>query len=180
MRKYLNLSFYAAVVVSIAVLYVLHFRSQSNRLVYVNSVKLLNGYQAMADARKDYEDKTKTWQANADTLMAEIQASFKKYESEMARMSAKEREQARQLIETKKQQLAQYQQSIEEKAHQQDLQLTQKVVDRANAFLERYGKEHDYQIILAANQTGNIIYAKDGLDITDQVLAVLNKEYTGK
>jgi outer membrane protein len=40
-----------------------------------------------------------------------------------------------------------------------------------------YGKQHNYKIILIANQSGTIAYAREGLDITPEVIEGLNKDY---
>ncbi|MDJ1501166.1 OmpH family outer membrane protein [Xanthocytophaga agilis] len=180
MNRYFQIGFYILVTVSIAVLYILYFKRANTEVVYVDSAKLLNGYQAMVNARTEYEQKAKGWQANVDTLMQEVQTAIKEHEKQIPSMSAKERDLSRQVIESKQRQLAQYQQAIAEKARQEDVKLTKQVVDQVNAFLDRYGKEHGYQIILAANQTGNIAYAQKKLDITEDVLAIINQEYSHK
>jgi len=64
-----------------------HHFSHSRDIVYVDSSKLLNGYQGMLDARKAYQQKALVWQANIDTLVNEIQNDLKKFEKEMARMT---------------------------------------------------------------------------------------------
>jgi outer membrane protein len=63
------------VVVGLVVLYGL-FYGQQQDIVYVDSVKLLNEYKGMVEARAAYQKKAGTWQANIDTLTAELQASI--------------------------------------------------------------------------------------------------------
>lgn len=157
-----------------------HHFSESNNIVYVDSAKLMNGYQGMIDARKDYQQKATTWKANIDTLIIEIQREIAGYEKAASKMSAKEKELAGKLIQTKQQQLADYQKAINEKASQEDNQLTTRVVQEVNAYLKDYGSGKGYKIILAATDYGNIVYAEDGLDITEQVLEGLNKKYRGE
>ncbi|MCU0354190.1 MAG: OmpH family outer membrane protein [Cytophagales bacterium] len=169
--------FNAVALASIAALFWLHFGKSRERIAYVDSVKLLNGYQAMTDARKDYQAKATAWQSNVDTLLAEVQTAIQKYEKEAAGLSAKEKTLSQELIRTKQKQLADYQQAIAEKARQEDQRLTGDVLKQANSFLERYGKQHDFDIIFAANATGNIAYAEDYMDITELVLEQMNQEY---
>jgi outer membrane protein len=59
----------------------------------------------------------------------------------------------------------------------EDQELTNKVLDTVNDYLKRYGKEKGYRIILAATQYGNIVYAQDGIDITEEVMKGLNDEF---
>lgn len=58
--------------------------------------------------------------------------------------------------------------------------MTADVVNEVNAFLKEYGEEKGYTIIMAATEYGNIAYADEDLDITDEVLERLNKQYAGR
>ncbi|NOS93652.1 MAG: OmpH family outer membrane protein, partial [Cyclobacteriaceae bacterium] len=134
----------------------------------------------MEVARKDYQKKTAAWKANIDTLMNEVQQEIVKFEKESQKMTAKERDLSKQLIQTKQQQFADYQKAINQKAGQEDNQMTKKVLDEINAYIKEYGKNHNCKIILAATDYGNIAYADEGLDITEEVLEGLNKKYSGQ
>lgn len=151
-----------------------------DRLVYVDSAKLLNEYKGMQDARKAFQGKTSVWKANIDTLTQEIRKSISKYEGDSKRMTAKERQLTEELIRVKQKQLVEYQQALNSQAQQEDQMMTAEVVAQVNTYLKKYGKDKGYKIVMAATQYGNIAYADEALDITDKVLEGLNKEYTGK
>ncbi len=153
------------------------WQNQQRHIAYVDSVKLLNGYQAMLDARKAYEAKSHKWQANIDTLSADVQRAIRGYERKAAGMTPKERALSTELLHTKQRELVNYQHAIQESAQQEDNKGTQQVVTQVNTFLERYGKAHGYDLILVATPSGSIAYAKAGLDLTEEVVKELNKEY---
>lgn len=150
---------------------------QQERIAYIDTAKLMEGYEGMKQARAQYRQKAEVWQANVDTLVSEVQQQIKTYEKESAGMSAKEKELSQQLIRSKQQQLGEYQKAIQEKARQADVEMTQQVLATVNAYLTDYGKAHNYRIILAATDAGNIIYAEEGMDITADVLEGLNEGY---
>jgi len=150
---------------------------QGEKIAYVESSKLFNEYKASDIAKKAYESKSKQWKSNIDTLVSEVQVEIKKYERGAAKMSPNEKEMARKLIDLKRQQLVDYQKSIEVNAQQEYAKVTQSVVSKINSFLLDYGKGHNYTMILIANQSGTIAYAKEHLDITELVLKEMNKEY---
>lgn len=160
------------VVINIILLY-FHF-SQKPKYVYVDSAKLLNNYRGMKSARLAYQKKLNAWQHNIDTLQAEIDRENKAYKAEFSQMTEKEKDLSQALIQTKREQLARYQAAIREKAQEEDRKMTRAVLTEVNSFLRDYGKEKGYQIIWAATNVGNIAYAAEGLDITDQVLEKLN------
>lgn len=157
--------------------YVVFFQQ---KVVYVDSAKLLNDYKGMQAARATYQQKATTWKANIDTLTNEVKQQIFQYEKESPKMTAKERQLSQELIRTKQNQLAQYQNALNTQAQQEDQKMTGEVVSQINAYLKKYGESNGYRIILAATEYGNLAYADETLDITEEVLEGLNKEYTGK
>ncbi|MCD9015475.1 OmpH family outer membrane protein [Parachryseolinea silvisoli] len=160
-------------------LYLIFSRTTADEIVYIDSVKLLNGYRGMIDARTVFQQKTVTWKANIDSLNSNVQKSILSYEKESRSMTSTERELTRELIQTKQNQLSQYQEVLNSKAQEEDSKMTADVISQVNAYLKRYGAEHNYQIIFAANESANIAYADDSKDITGEVLDGINKEYSG-
>ncbi len=148
-------------------------------VVYVDSNQLLENYEGMKVARQAFQQKATQWQANIDTLKVELDREIQKYESEKQRMTTKERELNEKLIGTKRQQFIDYQKGIQQKSQQEDYEMTQQVLTEVNTFIEDYGKRNGYEIILGANSSGNIVYAEDHLDITDELQKALNTNYQG-
>ncbi|NQX52079.1 OmpH family outer membrane protein [Pedobacter panaciterrae] len=158
---------------------ILFFNSffQGEKIAYVQSNKLLTEYKASEQAKKAYEEKSKVWQSNIDTLTKEIQQEIKTYEQTASKISSTEKVKSRKLIDEKRKQLYQYQRSIQGNAQEEYAKATQPVVTKINDFLLEYGKDHNYTMILIANPSGTIAYAKDHLDITDAVLKEMNDQY---
>jgi outer membrane protein len=164
-----------AVVVTFLLLSFFVFPSQ--KIAYVDSARLLNGYKAMIEARREFEKKQTTWNANVDTLMKDVQDAIKKYEKTAAAGTDKEKQLAKELITTKQKQLYDYQNATRQNAGQEEQRLTQTVLTTVNAYLLRYGKKHHYKMILIA-AGGNIAYADPDMDLTDRIIEDLNKEYS--
>ena len=147
-----------------------------NRVAYVDSAKLLNGYKGMIEARKEYDKKRNVWQANIDTLTKDVTDAIKKYSKDQALGTDNEKKLSQELIKSKQKELLDYQNGVKQTAAQEEERLNQDVFSTINAFLLRYGKKHSYKIILVA-ANGNIAYADPSMEITDQVVDELNKEY---
>ena len=148
-------------------------------VVYLDSNKLLSQYEGMTRARAAFEKKSVVWQANIDTLQQELTRQIMTFEKESKGMTPKEQDLSKELIKSKKREFAQYQQAIQQQAQQEDAQMTQHVLDVVNTFIQEYGESQGYELILIADQ-GNIAYAVDGLNITDEVVTELNNAYHGK
>lgn len=136
--------------------------SGKSKLVYVNPTKLLQGYHSAQAQHELFQAKARDWQLRIDSLGTELQALRS---APAATRAAKE------------QQLGQYREAIQQRAQQENQRLTQAVLAEINAYLKQYGKEKGYTFILGATESGNIVYAADGTDITDDVLKGLNAQY---
>lgn len=158
------------------ILVYLHF-STNQKIVYIDSNQLLNGYHGMQEARAEFQKKASVWQANVDTLMNEVQTSIMDYEKESQKMTAKEKELSKELIRTKQRQLQDYQAAMRDKSAQEDQLVTERVLTTINSFLTAYGKKNNYKVIFGATASGNIIYAEEAINITDEVLDMLNAQY---
>jgi outer membrane protein len=175
--KRLPSNFISIVALFVALFVLLYFLVfPTNKVAYVDSGKLLNGYKGMIEARKEYDKKRNVWQANIDTLTHEVEDAIKKYSRDNALGTPKEKQLAKDLIQSKQKQLIDYQSAIKQNAAQEEERLNQGVFTTVNTFLLRYGKKHSYKMVLVA-ANGNIAYADPSMEITDQVVEELNKEY---
>ncbi len=156
-----------------------HLQSSSDQ-VYVDVNKLLEGYNRTKIVRAEFEAKAKTLNANVDSLMTDWQKEIKTYEKERNSMTSKELELKQQLLANKQQQINNYQQAIQKQIQEEDQKTTQTVINDINDYIKEYGKQKGYKIIFGASGTGNIMYASDGADLTEEVLIGLNKEFEGK
>lgn len=153
------------------------FTFANNKIVYVDSGKLMAGYKGMVEARKEYDKKRSVWQANIDTLTNDVQNAIKKYSKDLALGTDKEKQLSKELIQSKQKGLMDYQNAIKQNASQEEDRLNQEVFSTVNAFLMRYGKKNGYKMILIASN-GNIAYADPSMEITDKIVEELNKEYS--
>jgi outer membrane protein len=55
--------------------------------------------------------------------------------------------------------------------------MTQSVLNLVNDYVKEYGKSKGYRYILGATGSGNLVYAQESYDITDDLVKGLNEEY---
>lgn len=156
-----------------------YFQS-STELVYVDVNKLLEGYNRTKIVKSEFESKAKTLNANVDSLMSNWQNELKSYEKDRSAMTEKELELKQEILSNKQQQINNYQQGIQKQIQEEDKKSTQTVVNDINDYIKEYGKKHKYKIIFGASGSGNIMYADDATDLTQEVLEGLNKDYGEK
>jgi outer membrane protein len=168
-----------SILIAISIVFILlqSFVFSRNKIVYVDSAKLLNGYKAMVEAKREFEKKQDVWNANIDSLTRTVRISIASYEKTAATGTEKERQLAKELIGGKQRQLYDYQNAVKQNAAEEQQKTTQSVLSTVNSYLMRYGKKNNYKLILIASG-GNIAYADSDIDITDKVVEDLNKEYS--
>jgi outer membrane protein len=149
-------------------------------IVYVESAKLLDGYQGMKDARRSFEGKAKGWERQNQALVSSFRNAVEQYQKTAAGLTPEQRAAAEQQLQQKQQQGAVEQQKIQAQAQEAEGKLTQTVLESVNKKVEAYGKAHGYKMILIAAPSGTIAYGEKGLDVTTPVLAYLNSEYRKK
>jgi len=154
--------------------------ADTNKVAYIESGKLLDGYKGMQDARKAFEAKAKRWEAQNQTMVQGFQTAVQQYQKQGESMTAEQRAATEQKLGAQQQQVAMSQQKLQQQAQEEEAKMTQNVLGRLNKQVEKYGKANGYRLILIAAPSGTIAYGRKDLDITPQVLKYLNQEYTNK
>lgn len=166
-----------AVLLSIVSLY---FMKTSSNLVYVDVNKLIEGYSRTKIAKAEFDKKATLMKANVDSLVGNWQKELKEYEKERTNLSPKELQLKQELLSNKQQQINGYQEAIQKKIQEEDKKVTQTVINDINDYIKEYGSDHSYKIIFGASGGGNIMYAAESTDLTEEILKGLNAAYDKK
>jgi len=151
--------------------------SKNDKQAYVDTGVLMGKYKGMIAARAEIDKKQAIMKANTDTLIMQWEQELKTYEKERAGMSKKERELKEQLLRNKQQQLGGYQQAMQKKAQEEEQSIQQTPINEINDYLKTYGKKNGYSFIFGATGAGNLLYANEAHNITEEILEALNAEY---
>lgn len=154
--------------------------SADDKIAYVESGKMLDGYQGMKDARKAFENKARGWERQNQNLVAGFKAAVEAYQKQAASLTAEQRAATEEKLQAQQQQVAQQQEKLQRQAQEEEGRLTQNVLGSVNKRVEAYGKAHGYKLILIAAPSGTIAYGRKDLDITTAVIAHLNAGYRKK
>lgn len=184
--------------IGLAVLYILYFTNKSDsgqgakqsntestsntipNIAFVNSDSLLGNFEMFKEMQDKLAAKQKKlegqlqWQRSQ--FEKEAQAFYEKLQSGgfLTRESA-EKEQMR--LAEKEQQIMQMSQQLGADLANYEMEWHSKVLDTVINFLKRYNESYQYDYILGFAKGGGILLANDSLDITGEVLELINKEY---
>ena len=144
----------------------------------------LDSVQANYEYYKQVQDELEKKQANAEATITQKGKSFAaQYQSLQKRAQAGELNQEQYEKEALRLQQAQSNlENLQAKLSmqlQEDAMTRQKaLVDTVRAQVKKYAKEKGYDFVLCQNSDiNNILYAADVYDVTEEIIAILNKHY---
>ena len=155
---------------------------QQNKTAYVNNSEIMEGFEKLEQTEARFTQEEEALKAKIDAMVAEsgYQDLVKEYQSKQGQMSeAKEEELYNQIMQIQ-QRLGQQQQMNNQQFQERKTAEMDSLVKLVKDFIKEYGKENGYTYIYGANESGNILYGKEGLDITDEVTQALNEKYSTK
>ena len=168
-----------AIVAVIALIIALQVRSNTLNIAYVDNSRVLSEYNGIKEGTTLYKEKIGQWEANLDTLAADVDRDIKQFQADYEGMSAKERELTERLIKGKQESYFKYKEAIEDKSEEEDEKLTAAILNRMDSYLLEFGESHEYNFIIGITDAGNLLYARQGADITEQIITGLNNNYAG-
>jgi outer membrane protein len=170
--KSLVLAVLLSVVLIVGGLFTYH-KAFREKIGYVKTGYIISEYKGMILANEQFDKEIKQVQTNLDTLRLRyehLQAGEKNIPSAKREELAYQLGMARAEYEKYNQQAGQQMESRKQ-------QLTGKVLEEINAFIQDYGKKEGYRYILGTTESGSILYAGESDDITSTILKALNDKF---
>jgi len=144
------------------------------KTAYVDTTKLIQEYKEMKDVEQEFTSKSDKVKVQLDSLAQSFQAEVKVYQENMAGMSAAVRKETEDGLMQKQQAIQQQQQMMGNQLRQESDVVIDSIVTKVKDYVKDYGKKNNYTYIFGSNESANIMYAKEGLDITEEILEKLN------
>ena len=151
------------------------FNTRPN-IAFVRTMDLVYNYNGMRDARNEYKAQSDMWQSNIDTLQIQYQSCLANYQNAYKTLNESERKDKELLIKKLENNLRNYTDAIHQKAEEKEKNMTDGVLNQINSYVEEYSKKKGYDLVIGSNNS-TLLYGAKSYDITDEVLAALNKEY---
>lgn len=150
-----------------------------HRIAYIHTDSILAHYDFVKAKADELAEKAKKFDADITRRQRELDQEVA-YFQESVRKNALSEKSAQEIYA----QLMQKQQAIMElkDRYQQELAMDEAninniLIDTVTSMLKRFNKDLHFDYIFGYNRNGNIFYTQPSLDITPEVLEILNKEY---
>ncbi|UZO81843.1 OmpH family outer membrane protein [Aquimarina sp. ERC-38] len=147
----------------------------SEKTGYVNNTKIVSEYLEMKAAQDKWTKMNDDLRTELEGKAKEFQQEVQGYQSIMKSMTKANREKKEQELMAKQQNLQREQQVKMQEIQDGSKVEIDSIINKVKDFVKDYGKNNGYTYIFGETEVGNIFYAKDNLDITEEVLTELNK-----
>lgn len=190
--KNVSLVLNVVLLVAVAVLYYLHFSATPSAqssgslispvsgdplIAFINSDSVLQNYKYLDVKRKELEAKTKKLDQEYRNRAQGLQNDITNYQRNIGNYTLSQARAAEEDIQKKQQNLRVYEQSLTQELMGEEAKLNKELYDRVTAYLKKYGQSNGLHIVFKFDQTSDVLFAGDSLDITNAVIAGLNSEY---
>lgn len=149
-------------------------------IAYVNSDSILVHYDLVKSMRDELESKTIRLENELKTKQATFEKDAAYFQEQVSKKTISE-ESAQEIyaqLMGEQQKLYELREKYSSDISKQEYDLNILLLDSLNNFLKRYNEKVNFDYILSYNKGGNILTANDSLDITKDVLKLLNEEYS--
>lgn len=198
--KNLSIVVNAVLLIAVVILYILYFSGRkapetaavqegtsnnagATKIVYINTDTLMNNYLLAVELNEAFLKKQEERNTELNIKAKDLDRQAREFQRKLENngfISAERAEAARQDLLEKNQKLQQLQQEMTEKMMKEQSELNKKLFESITNFLVEYNKEKGYEIVLSTVVAGNVLYAADGFDITQDVVKRLNEQYKKK
>lgn len=169
-QKLLNIIFGLALCVIIGLLVF-----KKTKVACVDNSKVISSYPGIEQAARKLQAKELELKAKADTLSQEFQIKLREYEKNKSRMNAAEIQSAETELRMMQDRYQHFSTINDEKFKKEQVEVTEKAIEEINKVIARYAKDKGYSVVLGANATGSVVYADETVDITEEIISILNK-----
>ncbi len=184
------------IAIAVVVLYVLHFTANKSQApvfinasdstlmampglnaVYVNGDSLLENYDYFKNAKKQFEAKTLKTEKEIQAKTSVLELEFTNYQKMASSMSPEQRARTEESLMRKEQEIRLFSENMANKLQEEQSKFNEELFDKVSKYLKEHAKEKSYKVVFNFTKGAGILYADDSLNITNEVLEGLNKEY---
>lgn len=187
--KNLSLALNAVLLVAVGILYYLHFSGSSEEnnpkltvatptgVAYINTDSVLKYYEYTKVNNKKLQDKAERLQSDLKTRAAALQGEINDYQRNINSLTRGQIQSVEEGLARKEQNFRMAQQSAEQTILEEQQNLSLEMYGKITEFLKKYGQQNGLQIVIKRDQSSDLWYGDEALDITKQVIEGLNAAF---
>jgi outer membrane protein len=181
------------------ILYILFFKSQGGKnpqmagaiekaskgtisVAFVNNDSIMSNYELVKKMRTDLEAKGRRLEGEVASKQKAFEKDAAYFQDQVAKKSISDQS-AQEIygqLQQNQQQIYGLRDRYAAELQQSEMEMNVALIDSVMNFLKRYNEKYKFDYILGFTKGGNILFANDTLDVTQDVIKELNSEYMRK
>ncbi|MCK5816286.1 MAG: OmpH family outer membrane protein [Flavobacteriaceae bacterium] len=160
----------------LVILTILMASCTQSKIGYVDVREVMDDYDAAKSVEVALKLEQEQITKSLDSLTIPFQEKVKEFYAKSNNMSASQRVKEEQALQQEGQQIQQQQQQVQQYLQQKGAAEIEKLTKKIDSTVAAYASKNKYQMILATQGNGQVIYGDDSVNITEAVIDVLNAE----
>lgn len=178
MKRIQNLLILSALIISVISITLNFFQFKGEKVAYVDVSKLVKEFELSKTYQNEIDQNLNKQKAFIDSLTYQLSGVTEKLTLEQPGGSSYKNLEAK--IDSLYERIKYVEEAFNMNTEKMVEKYNKEVFAQINQYIEEYGKEHNYSIILGAKGDGSILYGSDANDITTDVIDYINKSYLGE
>lgn len=141
------------------------FTNAQSKIAHIDTEALIKAMPAYTAAQGEVEKLGKTYEAEFQASIKELDTKLKQYNAEAKAQTAEENARRKQEVDGMRQALAQYQQTAQQNIQKKEFELLKPITEKAEAAIQKVAAAQGYQYVMDAK---TLIVAK-GKDLMADV-----------
>ncbi len=191
--KHVSLILNVVLLIAVVVLYILHFNAKPEQVTergetthteldvaYVNSDSLLNNYEFVKELSGKLESTRSKLEKEYENRARGLQSEIQSFQASVNNMTIGQARAVEEDLVKKEQNLRQYQERLNMQFMQEESKVQEEIYNKVSDYLKDYAKNNNLQLVLTYQKGSGVLFANEGLNITDAVVKGLNDAYNKK
>jgi len=151
--------------------------ASSRRMAFVNVDSLDTKYQYIIDFYEDLEKAKKRGQTRLENEYRDAESKSAQLQKDAVYMTTEQRKSAEAQLQQLALDLQKSEQSLTSDIQKMQINANKAYQEKLVSYLDEYSEGKEYDCILGVSSIGSVLWSKDALDITNEVLDKLNSDY---
>ena len=149
------------------------------KVAYINTDSVLAKYQMARDMEESLKAYQQSLENELQSKASKLKSDYENYMKNGSNLTLTQQKQTEQDLTQRQQNLPAQQQQMLTNLQERQMADNKKLLDAIYAFIRDYNSKHqNFDIILSKSYMASpVLYIDEGMDITDEIIEGLNKEY---
>lgn len=187
--KNISLALNVVLLIAVSILFYLHFTgltpaqqagsggSGNFRVAYIKSDTVLKYYDYVKVNRERIDAKGTQFDRDLKARATALQGEFESYQRNRTNLTIGQAQAVEEDLTKKRQNLQMYQDNLSQQMLAEQEKMTRELYEMVTAYLRQYCLDKGLQAVFKYDNTSDLLYGGDSLDISKEVIKGLNEAY---